>query len=111
MASKIPDFCDYDCPHADFAPAYTAGICRTMSAVWCGKLDELVNKNAPCEWRERGGEKNKSTSSKQPKRKTAKKTAKSAKKSTRTTAKKKSTRKAVKKNSASTTSRKKTSRR
>jgi hypothetical protein len=22
-----------------------------MSAVWCKKLKELVNKNAPCEWR------------------------------------------------------------
>jgi hypothetical protein len=50
---KIPDYCDFDCPFADFAPADTAGICRTMSAVWCKKLRELVNKNAPCEWTKR----------------------------------------------------------
>ena len=50
---EIPLICDYDCPHADFAPAETAGICRTMSAIWCKKLKELVNKNAPCELRRR----------------------------------------------------------
>ncbi len=49
----IPQYCDYVCPHADFAPAETAGICRTMAGVWCRKLGELVNKNAPCEWRAR----------------------------------------------------------
>ena len=51
--SQIPRFCDYGCPFADFPPAETAGICRTMSAVLCGKLQELVNKNAPCAWRAR----------------------------------------------------------
>ena len=51
--AAIPEFCDFECPHADFPPAETAGICRTMSAVWCGKLKELVRKNAPCEWRRR----------------------------------------------------------
>lgn len=49
----IPEICDYDCPHAAFPPAETAGICRTMSAVQCGKLGELVAKNRPCEWRRR----------------------------------------------------------
>ncbi len=49
-----PEFCDYDCPFAAFPPADTAGICRTMSAVWCKKLEQLVNKNRPCEWRKRG---------------------------------------------------------
>jgi hypothetical protein len=53
--AAIPEYCDYDCPYADFPPAETAGICRTMSAVWCGKLKELVNKNTPCEWRKRQG--------------------------------------------------------
>ena len=53
MKEKIPEFCDFDCPFADFPPAETAGLCRTMSAVWCGKLKELTNKNAPCEWRKR----------------------------------------------------------
>lgn len=50
---SIPQFCDFVCPHAAFPPAETAGICRTMSAVWCTKLRELVNKNTPCEWRAR----------------------------------------------------------
>lgn len=50
MPARTPEFCDFDCPHADFPPADTAGICRTMSAVWCRQLRELVNKNAPCEW-------------------------------------------------------------
>lgn len=52
--AAIPRFCDFVCPHAEFPPAETAGICRTMSAVFCGKLGELVNKNALCEWRRRG---------------------------------------------------------
>lgn len=55
MEQKIPRFCDFDCPGADFPPAETAGICRTMAAVWCKKLDALVNKNTPCEWRKRRG--------------------------------------------------------
>jgi len=53
MPAAIPEICDFDCPFADFAPADTAGICRTMSAVWCRKLKELVNKNARCAWRQR----------------------------------------------------------
>lgn len=51
--AQIPEICDFDCPHADFPPADTAGICRTMSAVWCKKLSELTNKNMACEWRRR----------------------------------------------------------
>lgn len=50
---EMPLICDFACPHADFPPAETAGICRTMSAVLCKKLKELVNKNAPCEFRKR----------------------------------------------------------
>ncbi|MDX2200176.1 MAG: hypothetical protein SF069_14540 [Phycisphaerae bacterium] len=53
--ADIPRLCDFSCPFAAFPPAETAGICRTMSAVQCGKLLELVNKNAPCEWRKRQG--------------------------------------------------------
>ena len=53
MNKRIPEYCDFDCAFADFPPAETAGICRTMSAVWCKKLKELVNKNAVCEWRRR----------------------------------------------------------
>ena len=88
MKSTIPEICDYDCPHADFPPAATAGICRTMSAVWCKKLKELVNKNLPCEWRKRDGQKaaartTRATTKRKPATKTAaKKTAKQAVKKT-----------------------------
>lgn len=51
--AQIPAICDYDCPAAAFPPAETAGICRTMSAVWCGMLNELTHKNRPCEYRKR----------------------------------------------------------
>jgi hypothetical protein len=53
LLPQIPAFCDFTCPHADFAPPETAGICRTMSAVWCRQLRELVNKNARCAWQRR----------------------------------------------------------
>ena len=46
----VPDFCGFQCPHSDFPPADTAGICRTMAAVHCKKLNKLVNKNGPCAW-------------------------------------------------------------
>ena len=61
MDDKIPILCAFECPHADFPPPETAGICRTMSAVWCLKLHELVTKNVPCEWRKRGGKAVKAT--------------------------------------------------
>jgi hypothetical protein len=51
VEEKTPEFCDFDCPFADFPPAETAGICRTMAAVWCQRLEKLVNKNAGCEHR------------------------------------------------------------
>ncbi len=53
MTAKTPEICDFACPHAEFPPADSAGICRTMSAVWCKQLKELVNKNMPCEWERR----------------------------------------------------------
>jgi hypothetical protein len=67
---SIPEHCGFDCPHAAFPPAETAGICRTMSAVLCGKLDELVSKNTRCEWRRRGSDSAASARSK-PKRRRA----------------------------------------
>jgi len=48
--ADIPEFCGFDCPYADFPPADSAGICRTMAAVKCRKLDRLVNKNTPCQY-------------------------------------------------------------
>ena len=46
---ELPSICGFACPHADFPPADTAGICRTMAAVYCRKLRKLVNKNMPCQ--------------------------------------------------------------
>jgi hypothetical protein len=45
-----PEFCTFQCPASDFPPADTAGLCRTMAAVYCKKLKKLVNKNGPCRW-------------------------------------------------------------
>jgi hypothetical protein len=47
------EFCTYQCPHSDFAPPETAGLCRTMAAVYCKKIKKLVNKNGPCVWQEK----------------------------------------------------------
>jgi len=47
----VPDYCGFDCPHSEFPPADTAGLCRTMAAVYCKKLRKLVNKNGPCRWK------------------------------------------------------------
>jgi hypothetical protein len=44
----MPDFCGFQCPHSAFPPADTAGLCRTMAAVYCKKLRRLVAKNGPC---------------------------------------------------------------
>ncbi len=48
--TDIPEFCGFNCPHADFPPADSAGLCRTMAAVKCGKLRKLVDKNTPCQY-------------------------------------------------------------
>jgi hypothetical protein len=68
---RIPEICDYDCPFADFPPADTAGICRTMSAVWCKKLKELTNKNAACVYRARSAARKTATRSTAARKKTA----------------------------------------
>jgi len=47
------EHCGFSCPHSDFPPPETAGLCRTMAAVYCKKLKKLVPKNAPCQWRRR----------------------------------------------------------
>jgi len=44
----MPDFCGFQCRHSGFPPADTAGLCRTMAAVYCKKLRRLVPKNGPC---------------------------------------------------------------
>ncbi len=51
LPTNVPAYCDFICPHAEFPPPDTSGLCRTMSAVWCGQLKSLVRKNARCAWR------------------------------------------------------------
>jgi hypothetical protein len=56
------EFCGFQCPHSDFAPPETAGLCRTMAAVYCKKLEKLVSKNGPCVWKkESAGKKRRPT--------------------------------------------------
>lgn len=52
-AAPAPEFCGFQCPHSAFPPADTAGLCRTMAAVYCKKLRHLVSKNGPCAWKEK----------------------------------------------------------
>jgi hypothetical protein len=49
--ARVPEFCDFSCPYSEFPPADSAGLCRTMAAVYCTKLGALVDKNTPCRWR------------------------------------------------------------
>jgi len=55
--APAPDFCGFQCPHSAFPPADTAGLCRTMAAVYCKKLRRLVPKNGPCAWAAQGAKK------------------------------------------------------
>jgi hypothetical protein len=44
----VPEICSFACRHSDFPPPETAGLCRTMAAVYCRELRKLVRKNGPC---------------------------------------------------------------
>ena len=55
LKDEPPEFCTFACPYSDFPPADAAGLCRTMAAVYCGKLKRLVEKNLPCHWRKLRG--------------------------------------------------------
>jgi hypothetical protein len=47
-------FCEPTCEFASFPKDEAidgAKSCRTFSALWCGKLNQYVTKNAPCSWR------------------------------------------------------------
>jgi hypothetical protein len=47
-AADLPEFCDYLCPHADFAPADASGACRRDQAVYCRLFRAFHNKNQTC---------------------------------------------------------------
>jgi hypothetical protein len=44
----LPLFCDYSCPHADFAPKEAVGDCRKELAVYCSLLKQFNTKNKRC---------------------------------------------------------------
>ncbi|HUL45183.1 MAG TPA: hypothetical protein VLY03_12595 [Bacteroidota bacterium] len=46
--STLPQFCDYTCPHSDFAPKDFTGDCRKELAVYCTLLKKFNNKNNRC---------------------------------------------------------------
>ena len=52
---ELPEFCDFLCPHASFPAPEATGACRTVAAVHCALLGELVPKHAPCAARRRQG--------------------------------------------------------
>ena len=48
--SKIK-FCDLRCEYAEFPKQEHvdgANSCRTVAALWCKQLEQIVSKNAPC---------------------------------------------------------------
>jgi hypothetical protein len=47
-AADLPEFCDFDCPHASFSPPDASGACRRDQAVWCALIGRYNNKNARC---------------------------------------------------------------
>ncbi len=44
----LPQYCDFTCAFASFAPADAVGACRREQAVYCTILREFNNKNARC---------------------------------------------------------------
>ena len=46
--SGLPQFCDYGCSHAEFAPAETSGACRREQAVYCSLFHTFNNKHSIC---------------------------------------------------------------
>jgi hypothetical protein len=44
----LPEFCDYSCRHAEFAPPEVSGACRREQAVYCLLAGEWNGKHARC---------------------------------------------------------------
>lgn len=44
----FPMFCDFSCPHADFAAPDSVGACRRDVGVWCKKAKRHHTKHARC---------------------------------------------------------------
>jgi hypothetical protein len=54
-ALAFPAFCDFSCPHADFAPTQSVGACRREQAIYCTYYRKLNNKHSLCLARKQGG--------------------------------------------------------
>ena len=52
VSAGLPLYCDYQCPHASFAPADATGACRRELGVFCNLLGRFNTKNSPCKARE-----------------------------------------------------------
>lgn len=50
--ADLPQFCDFTCKHADFAPAEAIGACRREQAVYCSLFKKYNNKHNKCLGRE-----------------------------------------------------------
>ncbi|HTO92803.1 MAG TPA: hypothetical protein VMM80_00485 [Bacteroidota bacterium] len=50
-AQDLPLYCDYQCPHASFAPPDATGACRREQGVYCGLIGSFNTKNSPCKAR------------------------------------------------------------
>lgn len=48
LPSGLPQYCDYSCQHASFAPVETVGACRKELAVYCILVKRYNNKNSRC---------------------------------------------------------------
>ena len=46
--AALPDFCDFKCVYAAFAPADAVGACRRDQAVYCSLLKKFNAKNGRC---------------------------------------------------------------
>jgi hypothetical protein len=48
IPQDLPDFCDFDCPHASFPLRDSIGACRREQAVYCTLFKQLNNKHTSC---------------------------------------------------------------
>ncbi len=48
IPAGLPEYCDYSCRLADFAPTESVGACRREQAVYCTFLRQVTRKNSHC---------------------------------------------------------------
>jgi hypothetical protein len=46
--ADLPKYCDFNCPHASFAPDDVVGACRRELAIYCNLIAKYNNKNSRC---------------------------------------------------------------